>query len=143
MNLIKIIKYIFFLILLIVLSCDEHGLIINCSDCSSDEPKTATIEIKLDRFKTSSYSATVKIYKGNIEDSILIVTFQATEISLKYSVTINEKYTFTATYTTSYGENYIAVDSAYPRVRYETDQCDEPCYFVYDKAVNLRIKYTR
>jgi hypothetical protein len=143
MNFIKIIKYIFFYILLLILSCDEQGLIVNCSDCISDEPKTATIEIKLDRFKTSPNTATVKIYKGNIEDNILIVTLIATEAFLKYSVTINEKYTFTATYTTSYGKTYIAVDSAYPKVRYETDQCDEPCYFVYDKAVNLKIKYTK
>lgn len=143
MNLIKIIKYIFLFTPLITLSCDEQGIIINCSDCISDEPKTTTIKVNLDRFKLASYLTSVKIYKGNIEDSILMETFTATVSFLYTSVPINEKYTVTATYIDSKGKTFIAIDTAYPRVRYEKDVCDEPCYFVYDKVVNLKVKYTK
>jgi len=55
-------------------------------------------------------------------------------------VSLNKKYTVTATYQID-GDTYIAVDSAFPRVKYTKEQCEDPCYFVYDRIVDLRIKY--
>jgi hypothetical protein len=59
-----------------------------------------------------------------------------------YDVPINKKYTATATYYKS-DIKYVAVDSATPRVKYDKNQCDDPCYFVYDRVVDLRLKYTK
>ena len=83
----------------------------------------------------------VRVYQGEIEDSVL---YAYTEISgEKYTpgVTLNKKYTVTATYYTG-GKTYIAIDSAVPKVKYIEDQCEEPCYFVYDRVIDLRLKYT-
>jgi hypothetical protein len=55
-------------------------------------------------------------------------------------VTLNKKYTATAMYYYA-DNNYVVVDSAFPKVKYEKDQCNDPCYFVYDRVVNLRLHY--
>jgi tartrate dehydratase beta subunit/fumarate hydratase class I family protein len=56
-------------------------------------------------------------------------------------VTVNKKYTVSATYYIN-GNNYTVVDSATPRIKYNKDECDEPCYYVYNKVIDLRLKYT-
>ena len=56
-------------------------------------------------------------------------------------VTLNKKYTLTATYYQP-DNYYVAIDAATPRVKFEKNQCDDPCYFVYDKEIDLRLKYT-
>ena len=122
-------------------SCEEQGTFVKCSDCISEEPSKTDLEIKLDLSRNGFYTL-VKIYEGNLEDSILYSS-QSTNAtySLKVHVAINKKYTVTATYNIS-GNFYTAVDSATPKVKYEKDQCDDPCYFVYDRILDLRLKYT-
>ena len=83
----------------------------------------------------------IRIYSGNLEDSVLLGTLIATSKDLTYTATINKKYTITATYFMS-DASYTVVDSILPGVKYVTDQCADPCYIVYDKKVNLRLKYT-
>lgn len=124
-------------------SCEKQGLIVKCPDCTATEPVNIWFDVKLD---ANDYGSTTKInvYEGNLEDSILYKTYNSTGSSLSIPVTINKKYTLTATYyiPVDYyiGDYYIVVDSATPRVRYEKDKCDNPCYFVYDKVVDLRMK---
>jgi hypothetical protein len=57
-------------------------------------------------------------------------------------VTLNKKYTFSVSYITPEG-TFTAIDSATPRVSYNKDQCNDPCYYVYDKVIDLRLKYTK
>ena len=123
-------------------SCEEQGAFIKCADCSAEEPVNTNLEIKLDLSSNGFYTL-VKIYEGNLEDSILYNS-QSTKAnySLKVPVAINKKYTVTATYYIP-DNYYTTVDSATPRVKYEKNQCDDPCYFVYDKVVDLRLKYTK
>jgi hypothetical protein len=137
----SILKYFLLIALLLLLSCDKSGLFILCSDCLQDEPTTADLDIKIDdSVLNDARSINIKIYSGNLEDSILLATFDATNSSQTYTVTINKKYTVTATYSTT-KTTYIAVDSTIPRVKYVTDQCKEPCYFIYGKKIDLRLKY--
>jgi hypothetical protein len=130
-----------FLILVFCFSCEEQGLIVKCPDCTAEEPLETNLEIKLE---SSPYGrlTLVQIYEGNLEDSVLYSSYHTTRPSTALSVTINKKYTVTASYYIS-NNQYIAVDSATPKVKYDKDQCDEPCYYVYDKVVNLRLKYTK
>jgi hypothetical protein len=136
-------KYIIFLSLLIIFSCEKRGLIVNCKDCFSKEPAKATIEVKLDPYHPGidSYAALIKVYEGNLEDSLVIGSYSIADSEWEFEVDINKKYTFTATYATSKA-TYIVVDETYPKVRYENEQCTDPCYFVYDKKVNLKLKYS-
>jgi hypothetical protein len=136
-------KIFLFLLLVINFSCEEQGLIVKCPDCLPDEPVKTELEIKLEN---SSYypDALIQVWEGNIEDSILLSSnsLRAYATTYKQEVILNKKYTISVTY---YFQNdtYIAIDSATPRVKYNKDQCDEPCYFVYDKVLDLRLKYTR
>ncbi|TAL81282.1 MAG: hypothetical protein EPN88_00610 [Bacteroidetes bacterium] len=128
-----------FLILTICFSCEEQGLFVKCPDCTAEEPVKTELVVKLNE---GNYGAAilVNVYEGNLEDSVLYSSTNASGTEIKISVTLNKKYTVTAKYYLSDNE-YIAVDSATPKVRYDKEQCDDPCYFVYDKVINLRLRH--
>jgi len=132
------IKIFLLLFIVMLFSCEKQGLIVKCPDCIATEPVNIWFDVKLD---ANYYGSTTKInvYEGYLEDSILYKTYNSTGSSITIPVTINKLYTLTATYYIP-GDYYIVVDSATPRVRYEKNQCDNPCYFVYDKVVDLRMK---
>ena len=120
-------------------SCEDQGLIVKCPDCVSDEPVKTNLDVKLD-LNYMGMSVLVNVYEGNLEDSILYYTIGVNAEKTTIPVTLNKKYTITATYFQS-GNYYVTIDAATPRVRYEKNQCDDPCYFVYDKEIDLRLKY--
>ena|ERR1035437_5343365 len=137
----KLIKLFLLITTIFFFSCEDQGLIVKCPDCRTDEPKQTDLEIKLDS-ETFGTPVLIEVYEGNLEDSILYSSVNVSASSTSISVTMNKKYTVTATYHLN-DNYYTAVDSATPRVRFEKDLCDNPCYFVYDKIIDLRLKYTK
>jgi hypothetical protein len=138
----RIIKELFlFLFLIFFFSCEEQGLLVNCKDCLNEEPLETNLEIKID-MNIMGMPILIKVYEGNIEDSALYCSIYGSGEYERISVLVNKKYTVIANYYIP-PDNYIAFDSATPRVRYVKELCSDPCYFVYDKVVNLRIKYVR
>ncbi|MCJ7446107.1 MAG: hypothetical protein MUO72_00265 [Bacteroidales bacterium] len=138
----RIIKELFlFLFLGFCFSCEEQGLFVNCNDCLAVEPLGTDLEIKID-INFMGMPTLIKVYEGNLEDSVLYCSINGSGESETIPVLLNKNYTVTANYNIP-PHNYIAVDSATPRVRYVKEKCSDPCYFVYDKVVHLRIKYTR
>lgn len=137
-------KYIIFLSLIMIFSCEDKGIIVNCDECLAEEPLKVHIEVKLDINEPyqGNLSSNIKIYEGNLEDSLLIGSYWVQNDMWAFEADVNKQYTFTATYATS-DKTYIAVGSVFPRVRYEPDQCNDPCYFIYDKKVSLKLKYTK
>lgn len=140
-------KYALYIIMLLfsaILSCDENPIFIDCHDCMPDEPDHATLVLYMEKQLTDWHpAAIVRIYQGNLEDNVLLNLFYIRYEKWEIDVPLNKKYTITATYTDINGKDYIAVDTAYPRVKYEKSQCESPCYFVYDRIVNLRLKYMK
>jgi hypothetical protein len=134
-------KYIFPIIISVMLSCDEQGWFVKCQDCYPDEPKEATLLINFDEYRYMKVPPLVKIYKGNIEDSLLITSFAQWSGTSTYNVDLNVKYTLTAKYINDSGKTYITMDAVTPKVKYEKSLCEKPCYFVYDRIVNLKLKY--
>lgn len=134
-------KILLTVILVLFFSCEDQGLIIKCPDCTSSEPLKTNLNIKLDE-AYNGYRTVINVYEGNLEDSVLYTSVQVTYNHTSVSVSINKKYTVTATYYIR-NDYYIAIDSATPRVRYDKTKCDDPCYFVYDKDIDLRLKYTK
>jgi hypothetical protein len=132
-------KLLIFVVLVFCFSCEEQGIIVKCSDCTLEEPFETELDIKLEE-KYQGSQILINIYEGNLEDSVLYHSFTTGSPRPSITVTVNKKYTVTSTYY-SQGTSYIAVDSATPRVTYNKDQCDEPCYFVYDRTIDLRLKY--
>jgi hypothetical protein len=137
----KLIKLLLSFTIILFLSCEDQGLIVKCPDCLTDEPKETGLEVKVDS-ETFATPVLIKVYEGNLEDSVLYSSVNLSASSTTISVTINKKYTVMATYHLN-DNYYTAVDSATPRVRYEKDLCDNPCYFVYDRTIDLRLKYTK
>jgi hypothetical protein len=135
-------KIFLFTAFLFCFACEDQGLIVKCPDCLSDEPEETEVDIKFDGY-FSKNPVIFNLYVGNLEDSVLIDTYKITSSMFVPTVTLNKKYTFTATYTSQSGIRYIAVDSFYPKVKYEKDQCDDPCFFIYGKSVDLRLKYLK
>jgi hypothetical protein len=135
------VKIIFLLAASIVFSCEEHGFLVECAECKVEEPKNAELEIQLTKPDQNMAGAKIDIYEGNLEDNILLDSFYEKSESFTYWVSLNKKYTITATY--YMGAEYIAVNSVTPRVRYSKEQCDDPCYYVYDRTVNLKLKYVK
>ncbi|MGD0341365.1 MAG: hypothetical protein ABSA76_06635 [Bacteroidales bacterium] len=130
-----------FIVFVLLFSCEEiQTLIINCSNCKTDEPTTAEIEIKL---SSNDWQTVINIYEGNLEDSILYRSLTTNAESTTCSLPLNKKFTFTARYYKVGGKYYYAVNSTTAHVKYIEDQCDEPCYLVYDNTVNLKLKYTK
>jgi len=84
----------------------------------------------------------------NIQDSILVHTWHAYSNSSTFPdmakspwLTLNKKYTATAKYLYYAGKTYITIDSATPRVQFDKSLCKNPCYYIYDKTLNLKLKY--
>ncbi|MCX6302305.1 MAG: hypothetical protein NTW82_08975 [Bacteroidia bacterium] len=140
-NSIKIIRKTFlFVAMVLFFSCEDPGLIvINCSECLTDEPVNANLTIKLEHV---DYDVNINIYQGNLEDSILYESFATTANVAYRKVPLNKKYTLTATYYIS-GNSYVVVNSVAPRALYDEDDCEEPCYFVYNSDIDMRLKYTK
>lgn len=127
---------------MILLSCDDQVLIVICADCTQDEPTEAILTVKIDPIVETGANVFVDVFEGDIEDGILLGRFEVAALKWKHIVLLNKKYTLSASYYTR-DAIYIAIDTATPRVHYEKEQCDNPCYVVYDKIVNLKIKYTK
>jgi hypothetical protein len=135
------IKIFILLITIFIFSCEEKPFFVQCDECVPDEPLKANLKMKLDH-PYDGVPTLINVYTGNLEDSIIYRTIQTSSDNTSVSVTLNQKYTVTATYNMN-GTTYIAVDSATPRVTYNKDQCTDPCYFIYDREVDLRLKYTK
>jgi hypothetical protein len=136
----NILRLLFFLFMVISFSCEDQTFVIKCSDCIENEPVTAELTAKMD--SKYYYDTVVEIWEGNLEDSILVGSYSNYTTYFTQEVALNKKYTLTATYYV--GDNkYVTVDSATPRVKYDKSQCDNPCYYVYDKECDLRLKYTK
>jgi hypothetical protein len=134
-------RAIILVFMVLLFSCENlQDNFLNCSECKLDEPSDAEIEIKL----SDNYSEIrINIFEGNLEDSILYKTITTVSNSTYCTLPLNKTFTLAARYLSSSGNQYIAVNSITPHVRYVKDQCDEPCYFIYNKKVNLRLKYSK
>lgn len=132
---------ILFLTLLFFFSCEEmKPLFIDCTECYNDEPDQAQIELDLDGRNLES--TTIKIYEGNLEENLLFKTLITNNSSTIATVKLNIMYTVTATYHIDECY-YTAVSTVTPHVKYDVEHCGVPCYYIYDKVVNLKLKYLK
>lgn len=128
-----------FILVTICFSCENELVIgIICSECESDEPLEAGLELKLDG-DSGFRSTIVTIYEGNVEDNVVLKSLEINSDKRTINVPLNKKYTVTARYFRD-GQTYLAIDSTTPRVRYDKTSCDKPCFWVYNKTLNLRLK---
>lgn len=144
---------IFFVFLLVTFafSCENDVLgpnrvsLVNCSECYADEPLNAYVSIILRNpyeLGMTGGVITVDIYEGNLEDNIIFKSIQATRTEVEVNLPVNKKYTFTAGYFID-NKTYVVVNSIRPKVKYDKNSCDEPCYYTTPRKVNLKLRYTK
>jgi len=131
-------RALMFMFLTISFSCEEQGWFVNCSDCVAEEPEKAEIKIKLTDINSP---VQLFVYNGLLEDNVIYDSAVISSTEYTFTVSLNTLYTFTVRYVLISGDIYTAVDSATPKVKYTKDECKDPCYFIYDKVVDLRLKY--
>ena len=146
-------KVLAFLILALCFSCEDGFDLwnlkdisfIDCNECTLDEPQEAYLEIKLEKlykYMVVDPVILINVYEGNLEDNLVYRSIQTTNNETKVNVPLNKKYTITAEYNII-NNTYIAINSVTPHVKYNKHNCDEPCYYIVDKSVNLKLKYIK
>src|SRR5512135_3689569 len=73
-------------------SCEKTfpGLIL-CSDCLSEEPQTAVLELKLSLGSNSQIH--IEVFEGNLNDGILYRSYSTASTLSNVTVIMNKKYT--------------------------------------------------
>lgn len=140
-----------FLAFMLFFSCEEDEqtlqlfTIVDCNECTAEEPLKANIRIKLVdplKFGYADERIFIDIYEGNLEDNVLFKSIQTSSNETSVSLPINKKYTFMAIYFIN-NKTYKTVNSITTRVKYNKSSCDEPCYYTMPRSVNLKLKYTK
>jgi len=123
-----------------ILSCDDSFVLVKCPECLDYEPKDAKITLEIENF--GEYTIKLIIFEGDVEGNIILGSYINPAKQTEYYLAINKKYTFQVEYTDREGIKYVALDSVFPRVKLELEQCSvTPCYYVYDNKLNMRLKY--
>jgi len=136
----KIKDYIFLLSLVLIFSCEDSKFNTNCEDCLDYDPDQTTIMADLDNPGVSG--VLIKLYEGRLEDNVVMDSASIYHTRYEKRVSLNRMYTITATYFIN-NKLYTVVNSTTPRVNYTETMCEEPCYFVYDRMMDLRLKYVK
>lgn len=129
------------LLLMLTFGACEEGYVTKCGECMPDGIGDVRLKIYVSQIVNSAVNV-IKIYEGPIEDGILLAELTVYGDYTEFTGMLYKDYTVSVEYTVN-GKRYIAIDGARPKVRFDEDSCDEPCYYVYDNVVDLRLEYTR
>lgn len=126
---------------LLVFSCEEDYMT-DCRECDPEYPVQPVLEILYRNPETIPPNPKVTLFEGAIEDSIIIRIFYIEEpVSfLTFDAILYKDYSATLEFIFE-GQKYITTGAARPKVRYDETSCDEPCYYVYDNVIDLRLRY--
>lgn len=109
------------------------------SDCDTEEPLTAPLQIKL-TINSENTDVEIIVYKGNIEDKDTVIVDTVNETSFETELRLDEYYSATAKYSVG-DKTVIAVDGDIIE-KISTDLCDSTCWEVKGGDLDLRLKYT-
>jgi len=127
--------------MLSVFSCEKQMFVlVNCEDCTDTEPEFTQLLVKVNS-RPPLGTVIVRVYEGNDTSSPLILTYTTQSgDERRIDAALNRTYTLEAEYKYA-GKTYRVTDMVRPSVKYTKSECDEPCYYVYNNLVNLRLKY--
>ena len=127
--------------MLILFSCEE-GYLTDCSECKAGAPEDASLKILVGYPHHTVLNMVVTIYDGTIEDNIVIVRYNYNDLYAERRVVVVLYKNYSATTEFTYnGQTYITMAAICPKVRYEKNACGDPCYYVYDNILDLRLRY--
>lgn len=127
-------------ILLLLFSCEE-GYITDCGECYSDGYRVV-LKIKFRNPEYIPINPIITLYEGNVSDSIIIEKFYISDpyTYIDYNAILYKDYSATLVFYKD-GRKYITTAAACPKVKYDETTCEEPCYYLYDNVLDLRLRY--
>jgi len=134
----SIIKILSLLLLVVCMSCEEFRLF-DCSNCLDTRPLEVFIDVRLKPGFETGESYHVQVFRGKIEDNIIIRDRIVSE-SFNFRGIPDQEYSAVATVILD-GVEYNITDSARPELVDRSDYCESTCYMVKNKEIDLRIKY--
>ncbi len=129
------------LLIMLLFSCEE-GFLTDCDKCYAGTDYRVDLNIIFRNPDRVPIDPVITLYEGNISDSIIISRTRIIDpySYMYYSGILYKDYSATLEFTYN-GRRYITTASACPKVRYDETTCNEPCYFVYDNVLDLRLRY--
>lgn len=129
------------IILMLLFSCEE-GFITDCSQCYTSDDYQVILTISHSTPQGVPVGALVTLYEGPVGDNLVLEKYivQDPYSDFRYIAVLYKDYSATIEYT--YNErNYVITAGACPKVKYDETTCEEPCYYVYDNVLDLRLRY--
>ena len=126
---------------LLLFSCEE-GYLTDCDECYTSSDYNVVLKIRYRNEEFVPINPVVTLYDGNIGDSVVIEKFRITDLYsyIDFYAILYKDYSAMLEYTYD-GQKYAVVASACPKVRYDETTCEEPCWYVYDNVLDLRLRY--
>ena len=127
--------------LLMLFSCEDGG-ITDCDTCDPGGISQPQLTIYIRNSEYVPANPLVTIYEGAIEDSIVLKRMSVNEgySYITYDAVLYKDYTATLEFFLN-SVKYVAIGAACPKVRYDESTCEEPCYYLYDNIIDLRLRY--
>jgi hypothetical protein len=129
------------ILLTLLFSCEE-SFVNDCGECYSNGIPPAKLKIIYSNPDFIPGTHTVTLYEGAVEDNIIIRQYiiEIPVSSLEVDAILYKDYSATLEFFID-GRKYITTAAACPKTGYDEDSCEEPCYFVYDNVLDLRLRY--
>lgn len=125
----------------LLLSCEEN-IVKDCRDCYPGRIETASLIIKYGSTDYIPVNPKLTLYEGAVEDGIILAEYSIDDhfLSFSYDALLYKDYTATLEFTLD-GRKYITTAGACPQLGYDDTSCEEPCWFVYNNTLDLRLRY--
>ncbi len=128
-------------LLTLLLSCEE-SFVSDCSECYPDGVPGAELKIL---YRNPDYipgNPKVTLYEGAVEDGIIITQYIIEEAVsfIEVDAILYKDYSATLEFFLD-GRKYITTAGACPKAGFDKNSCEEPCYFIYDNVLDLRLRY--
>jgi len=128
-------------LLTLLFSCEE-SFTGDCSECYPEGVPQAQLKILYRNPDYIPYNPKVTLYEGAAEDGIIISHYVIEEVVSFIEVDAILYKNYSATLEFWYkGRKYITTAGACPKAGYDKTSCEEPCYFLYDNVLDLRLRY--
>lgn len=129
------------LALLLLFSCEE-GTVTDCNECHPEGIYQPQLTIYIRNPDYEPVNPLVTIYEGSIEDSIVLNRINVNESYsyITYDAVLYKDYTVTVEFFLN-SVKYVAIGAACPKVHYDESTCEQPCYYLYDNIIDLRLRY--
>jgi len=122
-----------------ITGCDSISLSpVDCSECYTDKPKYGEIEVIL-TINNENPEVFITLYEEEFNEANAIYTGVIQTSTTRLTLRTNKEYVVKAEYLKD-GRSYHVINRAKLKTKRDYETCSDPCYYIIDKSVDLRIK---